>query len=52
MAKVDWERLCSLQHIAYTKTNASASRGFINVHCPFCGDGDTGHHMGLNEKGW
>ena len=51
MAKVNWEKFCTLQHIEYLKTAASFARGYINIHCPFCGDTDTSFHLGLHKSG-
>ena len=51
MAKVNWERFCTLQHIEYLKTTASVARGYINIHCPFCGDTDQSYHLGLHKSG-
>lgn len=51
MARVDWERFCTLQHIDYLKTAASLARGYINIHCPFCGDTDRSYHLGLHKSG-
>ncbi len=51
MAKVNWERFCTLQHIEYLKTTASLARGYINIHCPFCGDTDQSYHLGLHKSG-
>ncbi len=51
MVKVNWERFCTLQHIEYLKTTASLARGYINIHCPFCGDTDRSYHLGLHKSG-
>ncbi len=51
MVKVNWERFCTLQHIEYLKTTASLDRGYINIHCPFCGDTDNSFHLGLHKSG-
>lgn len=51
MAKVNWEKFCTLQHIEYLKTAASFARGYINIHCPFCGDTDNSFHLGLHKSG-
>ncbi len=51
MAKVNWEKFCALQHIEYLKTAASFARGYINIHCPFCGDTDQSYHLGLHKSG-
>ena len=51
MVKVDWEKFCTLQHIEYLKTTASLARGYINIHCPFCGDTDRSYHLGLHKSG-
>ncbi len=48
---MDWEKFCNSQHIEYQKTAASESRGYINIHCPYCGDADQGHHLGLHRSG-
>ena len=51
MAKVNWERFCTLQHIEFLKTTASFDRGYINIHCPMCGDTDRSFHLGLHTSG-
>lgn len=48
---MDWERFCTTQNIEYEKTGASLARGYINVHCPFCGEADRGYHLGLHKSG-
>lgn len=48
---VDWEQFCRANSLDYDRSSSSAARGFINVHCPLCGAGDPGKHLGLHRSG-
>lgn len=50
----DWFAFLRQHSIPYTTTGPNASRGRVNVKCPFCGPADPSEHMGinLNDKGW
>ncbi len=41
--------LDSIQYNYYTK-GSNVGKGWIGLDCPFCPDGDTGGHLGINEK--
>ena len=50
----DWQDFLDRRGIEYAERGKSTAKNNIYVHCPFCGDSDTGHHMGisLDGKGW
>lgn len=49
-----WERFCQSYRIEYVASGPNVARENINIRCPFCGTGDTSHHMGLSlvGEGW
>lgn len=51
---VDWIELFDSHRIEYVRKGANVARNNVNIHCPFCGDADPSHHMGvsLNGSGW
>ena len=51
MANFDWERIFRSANIDFSSTSASISRGYVNVHCPMCGETDTSYHMGVHRSG-
>lgn len=50
----DWIRFFQQQNIDYVETGPNVSKGNVNIHCPFCGDADPSHHLGvsLSGAGW
>lgn len=50
----DWQRFCDSHGIEYITTGPATSRDNIYAKCPWCGDSDRGHHLGLSlaGKGW
>jgi len=48
---LDWRRFLSQHGIEYTTTGPNASRGRVNVKCPFCGPADPSEHMGISVSG-
>jgi hypothetical protein len=36
--------------IEYREFGKNVAKGNININCPFCSDGDTGFHLGINYK--
>lgn len=50
----DWPRFLDANRIEYIDRGPSTAKGNVYVRCPFCGDADQGHHMGvsLHGKGW
>lgn len=53
MRVFDWRRLFAEQRVAYIERGANVKRGEINIRCPWCGNADPSHHMGINlENGW
>lgn len=50
----DWPRFLDQHNIEYLTSGPSVSKGNVAIHCPFCGDEDPSHHMGisLNGRGW
>ncbi len=49
MAVFDWETFLRNRKIEFV--TAGHTRGNVGVACPFCGDADQGHHLGINLKG-
>lgn len=51
---LDWPRILNAQGVEFVETGPSTARGNIYTRCPFCGEDDQGHHMGisLSGKGW
>lgn len=54
MVEFNWQRFLDSRRIEFVTKGASVARGNVAIHCPFCGDADQGHHMGvsLRGKGW
>lgn len=48
---MDWKKFCNSKRIEFNETGSSAARGYINIHCPMCGDADTSRHLGLHKRG-
>lgn len=42
-----WERFCSVYNIDFVTSGPSTAKGNIYIQCPYCGNDDHGHHMGL-----
>lgn len=36
--------------IEYSSKGANVGKGWVGINCPFCPDGDTGGHLGINEQ--
>ena len=51
---LDWFAFLKQHNIPFTTTGPNASRGRVNVRCPFCGESDPSEHMGisLSGRGW
>jgi len=48
MISINWKRLLDQKGVEYIERGSSVVKGNIAVHCPFCGNADGGHHMGIN----
>ncbi len=48
MSKINWKRLLDQHSIEYIERGSSVVKGNIAVHCPFCGNADPSHHLGIN----
>lgn len=51
MARFNWETFLKRHSIQYVTSGPNASRGHVNVKCPFCGASDPTEHMGISVKG-
>ena len=51
VASFDWIRFLESHNIDYSDRGVNVSRGNIATHCPWCGDDDTGQHMGISLNG-
>lgn len=50
---VDWEKILSQYHIEWINAGKSTAKGNLYVKCPWCGDNDQGHHLGISlSKPW
>lgn len=53
MRAINWVRVLTSAGVEYVERGPNVKRGEINIQCPFCGQADPSHHLGLNlEKGW
>lgn len=53
MQTIDWPRVLSARGVEYVERGPNVKRGHINVKCPFCGQADPSHHLGINlENGY
>lgn len=43
----DWLSFLQQERIEYFERGRNVARGHVNVKCPFCGNDDPSHHMGL-----
>lgn len=51
--KFDWIRFLTRRGIQYVTDGPNYSKKMqAAIRCPFCGDADPSHHMGLAEAGW
>lgn len=46
--RLDWKKICDSYGIPYVTRGSSVTRNHIAIKCPFCGEDDPSHHMGLN----
>lgn len=53
MRQINWVRVLTSNRIEYVERGPNVKRGEVNIRCPFCGNADPSHHMGLNlESGY
>lgn len=53
MAAINWVRVLNSAGVEYVERGPNVKRGEINIRCPFCGQADPSHHLGLNlTNGW
>lgn len=53
MTHLNWLRILNGAGIEYVERGPNVKRGEVNIKCPFCGQADPSHHMGLNlTTGW
>lgn len=45
---LNWLRILASYGVEYIERGANVKRGNVNIRCPFCGNADPSHHMGLN----
>lgn len=46
--RFDWQTFLDDSGVEYVTKGPNVARGEIAIKCPFCGDDDPSHHMGLN----
>ncbi len=51
MATINWIRLLEQHSVEYTDKGKSTAKGNVYVKCPFCGNADPSHHMGISLNG-
>lgn len=50
---INWLRTLNSASIEYVERGPNVKRGEVNIRCPFCGNADPSHHLGLNlTTGW
>ncbi len=53
---IDWANIFRSRGVSTVEAGPSTSRGNIYIKCPFCGNADQGHHMGVSihseYRGW
>lgn len=51
---MNWEQLLQDYHIDYVTRGPNTRKGEISVRCPWCGEDDPSHHMGvaLTKEAW
>lgn len=47
----DWKRLLVQHRVEYVEHGPSTARDNVYVHCPWCGQSDRSHHMGISLRG-
>lgn len=47
MANLNWIRVLTSHGIEFVERGPNVKKGHINIKCPFCGQSDPSHHMGL-----
>lgn len=53
MSSLNWLRVLNGAGIEYVERGPNVKRGEVNIKCPYCGQADPSHHMGLNlVNGW
>ena len=48
---LDWFSFLRQHGIRYTTEGPNASRGRVNIKCPFCGNSDPSEHLGISLSG-
>lgn len=52
-----WEKIINIKklfnayNITYRESGTGVTKGWINIDCPFCAQGDSEQHLGFNPKG-
>lgn len=46
----DWKAFLRRHNIPYTTTGPNASRGRVNIKCPWCGAADPSEHLGISLR--
>lgn len=51
---MEWVRFLTMNGIDFVESGPNVARGNVNIRCPFCGEDDQSHHLGisLNGRGW
>lgn len=50
----DWKRFFDQNRIEFVTRGSNVGRNQVNIKCPFCGESDPSHHMGVDlaGRGW
>src|SRR5215831_10266594 len=49
---MQWQQLLDDANVDYVTRGSNTKKGEISIRCPWCGDDDPSHHLGIGEKGW
>jgi hypothetical protein len=54
MSNFNWITFLTTHGVEYVERGPNVARGNVNIHCPYCGESDPSHHLGisLDGKGW
>lgn len=50
MLKFDWVKFCTQYKIPFVTSGPNVARKNIGIQCPWCGDADPSHHLGLSKE--
>jgi hypothetical protein len=45
---IPWLDIFRQHHVDFVEGGANVSKGYVAVHCPFCGPADESHHLSVS----